>query len=52
MIGQWTEHSYKPTILHNACIHCGMDVSINARPLPNEIDIGGEAVALNCGDKT
>jgi hypothetical protein len=25
-----------------------MEVSINAKPLPNEIDIGGEAVALNC----
>lgn len=25
-----------------------MFVGINAKPKPNEIDIGGEAVALNC----
>jgi len=30
------------------CLHCGMDVDVNIRPLPNEIDIGGRAVALNC----
>ncbi len=31
--------------------HCGVcqaDVSVKLHPLPNEIDIGGEAVALNC----
>ena len=32
-----------------SCIHCDMAVMVNARPLPNEIDIAGEAVALNCG---
>ena len=25
-----------------------MDVQVNVNPLPNGIDIGGEAVALNC----
>ncbi len=30
------------------CIHCGKEVQVNCRPQPNEIDIGGEAVALGC----
>jgi hypothetical protein len=30
------------------CIHCGMEVQCRERPAPNDIDIGGEAVALTC----
>lgn len=30
------------------CKECGMEVGIKPRPSPNEIDIGGKAVALNC----
>lgn len=30
------------------CKNCGMSVFVNSRPMPNEIDIHGEAVALNC----
>ena len=30
------------------CDDCGLDVCINTLPQPNEIDIGGELVALNC----
>ena len=30
------------------CRHCGMQVFVDTRPEPNSIDIGGEAVALNC----
>ena len=30
------------------CERCEMDVHIALHPLPNEIEIGGEAVALNC----
>lgn len=33
------------------CTKCGMAVCINAKPQPNEIDVGGEAVALNCTAK-
>jgi len=33
------------------CKICGKEVHLNDNPLPNEIDISGEAVALNCGDK-
>ena len=34
-----------------ACRHCGMEVQVITKPAPNEIDIGGEAVALNCKDR-
>jgi hypothetical protein len=30
------------------CRKCGMEARANARPMPNETDIAGEAVALNC----
>ena len=30
------------------CIRCGMSVTVLLNPQPNEIDIGGKAVALNC----
>ena len=32
------------------CRKCGKHVVVNAHPFPNEIDIGGEAVALECED--
>lgn len=34
------------------CKECGMFATANSRPLPNEIDIGGSAVALNCPDNS
>lgn len=34
----------------STCKICGKAVSVIARPAPNEIDIGGEAVALTCED--
>ena len=30
------------------CPDCGLDASIDTRPAPNGIDIGGPAVALSC----
>jgi hypothetical protein len=30
------------------CCRCGKEVCINTKPQANEIDIGGDAVALNC----
>lgn len=30
------------------CKKCYMGVWVETRPLPNEIEIGGNAVALNC----
>jgi hypothetical protein len=33
---------------YSKCSCCGMTVVVNTRPMPNDIDICGEAVALNC----
>lgn len=30
------------------CVYCSAEVTVMDNPLPNEIDIAGEAVALNC----
>ena len=30
------------------CKDCKMSVMVKENPLPNEINVGGEAVALNC----
>ena len=35
---------------YSSCKKCDKGVSIRVRPLPNEIQIGGEAVALCCID--
>ena len=34
----------------SSCKVCGKTVSVISKPAPNEIDIGGEAVALCCED--
>ena len=31
------------------CLKCNAWVQIETNPLPNSIDIGGSAVAINCG---
>lgn len=38
------------TTAYSECRHCKKQVAINRKPLPNEIDIAGEAVALSCKD--
>ena len=35
-------------IAHNHCIYCYKEVQVNTNPLPNDIDISGEAIALTC----
>lgn len=30
------------------CRHCGAEVDVTTKPAPNQIDIAGEAVAINC----
>lgn len=41
-------HTCLAEICSSVCKICGKRVVIMPKPLPNEIDIGGEAVALNC----
>lgn len=45
-IAPW--HSERNSIQRGVCMICGMDVDINTNPLPNGIDICGEAIALTC----
>lgn len=40
-----------PRMQIGKCRDCGMEVQLNEAPAPNGIDIGGEAVALNCRKK-
>lgn len=42
----------KRKISWNSCKHCNMQVIVIANPLPNEINISGEAVAIDCNRET
>jgi len=42
---------YSPGKFYSGCVRCGRSVSVTLRPLPNEIDIAGEAVAVGCLDE-
>jgi len=48
-VGPWLVNDY---ISHKnyirVCSTCEAQVYINTKPAPNEIDIGGSAVAINC----
>jgi len=47
-MGEWQE-SFLPNYRGiSKCKKCGKQVCILLNPLPNEIDIGGEAVAFHC----
>lgn len=53
---QWRGHimprfkcaAHQPTVAFSNCRVCDMQVVVDTKPAPNGIDIGGEAVALNC----
>lgn len=45
-MGKWV--ALDEITAEKTCKNCGMNVHVNIRPLPNEIDIAGRAVALNC----
>ena len=55
-MGEWTHLTYsegyknfRPRCEASAhCEECGAYVECKTRPMPNEIEIGGEAVAINC----
>jgi hypothetical protein len=44
---QWS-FDYASGRAYAFCVHCKVDVICLTKPAPNEIDIGGEAVALDC----
>ena len=41
-------HSKDGIRASSKCSCCGMTVVVNVRPMPNDIDICGESVALGC----
>jgi hypothetical protein len=48
-LDRWnTYHGESRSLSNNECIRCGAWVQCNTKPLPNEIDIGGTAVAIGC----
>ena len=40
----------RTSIQDGKCRVCGAPVQIDVSPLPNGIDMGGEALAMNCND--
>ena len=34
------------------CMGCGMEMEVRTHPAPNQVDVSGEAVALNCTELT
>jgi hypothetical protein len=47
---RWSKPSNDGHRMYGECRSCGMQVVLLDTPMPNEIEIGGEAVALNCPD--
>lgn len=51
-MGQFRQADFfKDTLRYAHCKVCGLQVVINSRPQPNEIDIGGRALAMGCADE-
>lgn len=50
LMGRW--YSFSPTAAHSECQECGKQVVIDAHPMPNGIEVFGEAVALSCEDES
>ena len=45
---RWYHYDWDNAV--SRCVHCGMEVQVLGKPKSNEIYIGGEAVALGCGE--
>lgn len=41
-------HGERTSVQYGECSNCGAGVHINMNPLPNDINIGGVAVAVCC----
>lgn len=44
----WLTRQDNQEILEKTCPICGAWVQVNTKPAPNQIDIGGPAVAIHC----
>ena len=47
VMGEWIDYSGRVGA-KCACLQCKAEVQVLTKPSPNEIDIGGEAVAVEC----
>ena len=47
----WTDGQGRHSRFTSECVLCNRGMQVRLRPLPNEIDISGEAVAVTC-DRT
>lgn len=47
---QMTRFKTMAGISYAYCLVCRKSVAVDDNPTPNGIDIGGEAVAIECGD--
>jgi hypothetical protein len=47
-MNEWDDEFASQGVATATCKHCGAQVLVNAKPAPNEIDISGKAVAVNC----
>ena len=50
-MGKWEildYNGFNKMVCASRCKNCNMEVVVDTKPLPNGIDIGGKAVALNC----
>ena len=45
-------HGESRSVEYAECERCEAFVSVSTRPMPNEIDVGGSAVAINCEPTT
>lgn len=45
---RFKQHSFFLNRHYSHCRRCDVQVEVNRQPMPNQVDIGGEAVALNC----
>ena len=46
-LGDWYIYNNDQSAIA-ACKFCGLTAIVNVQPLPNDIDIGGSAIALYC----
>jgi hypothetical protein len=47
---KWTKPLLNDTVQAGKCRICGKEVMLLTKPQANDIDIGGEALALSCED--
>ena len=49
-LGRFEQHDWRAYYWVAHCLRCGRGVVVIAKPFPNEIEIAGEAVGMNCAD--